>query len=111
MAVAITRGDLSASDLRRVAGRCVDSALARRALALALVLEGKSRLEAARRAGMDRQTLRDWVHRYNELFQRARAIPGRMRLRRRHTKKLHRAGRRRRSRPRPRQTDRALVAR
>ena len=67
MAVAITRGDLSASDLRRVAGRCVDSALARRALALALVLEGKSRLEAARSAGMDRQTLRDWVHRYNEL--------------------------------------------
>ena len=67
MAVAITRGDLSASDLRRVAGRFVDSALSRRALALALVLEGKSRLEAARSAGMDRQTLRDWVHRYNEL--------------------------------------------
>jgi transposase len=34
-------------------------------LALALVLEGKSRTEAARTAGMDRQTLRDWVHRYN----------------------------------------------
>src|ERR1700761_432458 len=67
MAVAITRDDLSASDLRRAAARCVDSALARRALALALVLEGKSRLEAARSAGMDRQTLRDWVHRYNEL--------------------------------------------
>jgi transposase len=67
MAVVITRDDLSASDLRRAAGRCVDSALARRALALALVLEGKSRLEAARSAGMDRQTLRDWVHRYNEL--------------------------------------------
>jgi transposase len=67
MAVAITRDDLSASDLRRAAARCVDSALARRALALALVLDGKSRLEAARSAGMDRQTLRDWVHRYNEL--------------------------------------------
>jgi transposase len=35
-------------------------------LALALVLEGSSREEAARHAGMDRQTLRDWVHRYNE---------------------------------------------
>ena len=35
-------------------------------LALALVLEGASRTEAAQAAGMDRQTLRDWVHRYNE---------------------------------------------
>jgi len=34
-------------------------------LALALVLEGKSREEAASSCGMDRQTLRDWVHRYN----------------------------------------------
>lgn len=66
MAVAITRDDLSASDLRGAAARCDGSAQARRALALALVLEGKSRLEAARSAGMDRQTLRDWVHRYNE---------------------------------------------
>jgi transposase len=35
-------------------------------LALALVLEGMSRTEAAKAAGMDRQTLRDWVHRFNE---------------------------------------------
>jgi transposase len=35
-------------------------------LALALVLEGASRGEAAKAAGMDRQTLRDWVHRFNE---------------------------------------------
>ncbi len=34
-------------------------------LALALVLEGRSRTEAASTCGMDRQTLRDWVHRYN----------------------------------------------
>ena len=34
-------------------------------LALALVLEGKSRKEAAESCGMDRQTLRDWVIRYN----------------------------------------------
>jgi transposase len=30
------------------------------------VLEGASRQDAARAAGMDRQTLRDWVHRYND---------------------------------------------
>ena len=34
-------------------------------LALALVMEGESRETAARQCGMDRQTLRDWVHRYN----------------------------------------------
>lgn len=32
---------------------------------LALVMEGHGRSEAAGAAGMDRQTLRDWVHRYN----------------------------------------------
>lgn len=30
------------------------------------VLEGMSRTEAAKIGGMDRQTLRDWVHRFNE---------------------------------------------
>ena len=65
MAVAITRGDLDAAGLRREARRCRDAAAARRMLALALVLEGRSREEAARHAGMDRQTLRDWAHRYN----------------------------------------------
>ena len=34
-------------------------------LAIALVLEGGSRAEAARACAMDRQTLRDWVHRFN----------------------------------------------
>ena len=29
------------------------------------MLEGSSRADAARSAGMDRQTLRDWVHRFN----------------------------------------------
>jgi transposase len=36
-------------------------------LALALVMEGASRTDAAMACGMDRQTLRDWVHRYNAL--------------------------------------------
>lgn len=64
-AVAVTRTDLDAAGLRRAASRERDGAAARRMLALALVLEGASRAEAARAAGMDRQTLRDWVHRYN----------------------------------------------
>src|SRR3954451_2049238 len=66
MTVAITRKELGAVELRREARRCRDTAASRRMLALALVLEGASRAEAARAAGMDRQTLRDWVHRYDE---------------------------------------------
>ena len=65
MTVAITRDELSARDLRREAARCRDANAARRMLALALILEGHSRDQAARHTGMDRQTLRDWVHRYN----------------------------------------------
>jgi transposase len=65
MTVAVTRKEPGAVELRREAGRCRDARAARRMLALALVLEGGSRAEAARAAGMDRQTLRDWVHRYN----------------------------------------------
>jgi len=42
-----------------------DGAVVRRLMALALILEGKSRTEAAQQSGMERQTLRDWVHRYN----------------------------------------------
>ena len=66
MTIAITRREPGAGELRREAARCRDARAARRMLALALVLEGSSREEAARAAGMDRQTLRDWVHRYNE---------------------------------------------
>ena len=65
MAVEITRRELSAAELRRAAGRSKDAKAARRILALAFVLEGRSRTEAAESCGMDRQTLRDWVHRYN----------------------------------------------
>lgn len=65
MAVAITRTELSAADLRREAARSSDADAVRRMLALALVLDGCSRSEAAELCGMDRQTLRDWVHRYN----------------------------------------------
>lgn len=64
-AVAITRLDLTASEFRKAASREKDSTVARRMLALALVLEGTDRKRAAESCGMDRQTLRDWVHRYN----------------------------------------------
>ena len=65
MAVAITRTDLSTEELRGAARRTTDTYQARRLLALALVVDGASRTAAARAAGMERQTLRDWVHRYN----------------------------------------------
>src|SRR5947199_3280750 len=65
MTVAVTRKELGGVELRREAGRCREARAARRMLALALVLEGGSRAEAARAAGMDRRTLRDRVHRYN----------------------------------------------
>jgi transposase len=65
MVVMITRTDRSADDLRIEARRVCDAKQSRRLLALAALLEGASRYDAARMTGMDRQTLRDWVHRYN----------------------------------------------
>ena len=65
-AAVVLRGDFGADDLRRFAGRAKDAAQARRLLALAAVLDGMNRIEAARIGGMDRQTLRDWVHRFNQ---------------------------------------------
>jgi len=61
----ITRTDYSSGELRHLSSRFSDGAQVRRMLAL--VLEGRSRTEAAELNGMDRQTLRDWVHRYNAL--------------------------------------------
>jgi transposase len=65
-AVKITRVDHTADELRTIAGSSRNAEQTRRLLAIALVLEGSSRAEAARQTGMDRQTLRDWVHRYNQ---------------------------------------------
>ncbi len=64
-AVEITRKDLTPAQLRAAAGRTKDGRAARRMLAIALALEGVDRKTAAETCGMDRQTLRDWVHRYN----------------------------------------------
>jgi len=60
------RTDYTASEVRRFAKRAKDAAQARRLLAIASVLDGASREEAAKIGGMDRQTLRDWVIRFNE---------------------------------------------
>ena len=65
MAIQIVRTDHTAAELRRLACRAGSSAQARRMLAIALVLEGADRTGAAQSCGMERQTLRDWVHRYN----------------------------------------------
>ncbi len=65
-AVAITRTELDSAGLRAAAAGSSDAKQARRLLALALVLDGHPRLLAAQAGGMNRQTLRDWVHRYNE---------------------------------------------
>jgi transposase len=64
-ALGITRTDHTSAELRALSGKCTDGAQVRRLLAVALVLDGRPRSEAAAVNGMDRQTLRDWVHRYN----------------------------------------------
>jgi transposase len=60
------REDYSAPELRRLAAATKNANQSRRLLSLAAVLDGMDRTEAARIGGMDRQTLRDWVHRFNE---------------------------------------------
>lgn len=59
------RDDVAPAELRRLAKSEDDLRVSRRLLAIAAALEGMSREAAARIAGMDRQTLRDWVIRYN----------------------------------------------
>lgn len=59
------RDDYSAVELRRLARVSKDVRQSSRLLSIAAVLDGMSRADAARIGGMDRQTLRDWVHRFN----------------------------------------------
>lgn len=66
MTVKITRHEHDVAALRSAASDSTDAKVTRRLLAIALVLEGRKRTEAAQSCGMDRQTLRDWVMRYNE---------------------------------------------
>jgi len=65
MATLKIRKDRTAAVLRKLAKDETDVRVARRLLAVANALSGMSRAEAAQSAGMDRQTLRDWVIRYN----------------------------------------------
>jgi putative transposase len=60
------RDDFEVDELRYLAGQVKDANQARRLLAIAAVYDGMDREEAARIGGMDRQTLRDWIHRFNE---------------------------------------------
>ena len=67
MATAIgVRSDYTSADLRGFARRCRDADQVRRVLALAVILDGGSRSEAARMAGVTLQIVRDWVLRFNE---------------------------------------------
>ena len=60
------RADYSSADLRRLAKKTKDNNQSRRLLSLAAVLDGMNRTDAARIGGMDRQTLRNWVHCFND---------------------------------------------
>src|SRR4029078_3648096 len=60
------RKDRTSTVLRKLAKSEPDAHISRRLLGIANALDGMSRAEAAKCAGMDRQTLRDWVIRYNE---------------------------------------------
>src|SRR6185369_6620558 len=64
--LAVTRETHTAQDLRRIASNVKDARQVHRVQAISLVMDGWSRAEAAAFACVDRQTLRDWVERYNE---------------------------------------------
>ena len=53
-------------ELRRLGRPETSGRVASRMFAIANALEGMDRTEAATHAGMERQSLRDWVHRFNE---------------------------------------------
>jgi transposase len=59
------RDDIPAEELRRLARQERDGRIACRLLGVANALDGMSRERAARQADMERQTLRDWVIRFN----------------------------------------------
>ncbi len=59
------RSDFDAAGVRGLARKASDPDQVRRLLAIAAVYDGMSRSEAATIGGMDRQSLRDWVHRFN----------------------------------------------
>jgi transposase len=60
------RRDMTAAVLRKKARGEKDGKVASRLFGIAHILDGMDREQAAQLAGMTRQTLRDWVHRYND---------------------------------------------
>ncbi len=60
------REDFTSQQVRRLAARVKDARQSRRLLSIAAIYDGKGRAEAAQAGGMDRQTLRDWVIRFND---------------------------------------------
>ena len=67
MAAAVgVRSHYSSLELRRISRGCDDADQVRRLLALALILDGGSRSDAAKIAGVTLQIVRDWVLRFNE---------------------------------------------
>jgi transposase len=60
------REDFSAEALRVLAKRSKDANQSRRLLSLAAVRDGMDRGAAAKIGSLDRQTLRDWVHRFSD---------------------------------------------
>ena len=65
MSLRVESKDLSTQELRQHARRVKDGRVSRRLLAIAMVREGTSRKVVAESCGMDRQSLRDWIRRYN----------------------------------------------
>ena len=59
------RKDYDAAKARALARKSSDPNQVRRLLSIAAIYEGMNRVEAAALGDMDRQSLRDWVHRFN----------------------------------------------
>ena len=82
MAALEIRKDRTPAVLRKLAKAGSDTRVARRILGVANALDGMNREAAARSAGMDRQTLRDYslpAHRHRHLRARPRRRPRRAR--------------------------------
>ena len=62
----ITNRSHTGMELEQIAQDCKSSSKARRLRAIAMVMRGAERSEAARAQGVDTQTLRDWIVLYND---------------------------------------------
>ena len=65
MPAIVLRSEWAAARVRAAGREAAEGNQVRRLLAIAAVYEGQTRSEAVRAGAMDRQTLREWVHRFN----------------------------------------------